>query len=96
MIAVPYPLGFNHIAIAEFFKSERDIIRTILNYSPEIPHLWVAHSLGCKYIALLEIQKDIIDSNNQLIHPIPREVENSTLEIVNSLREVAKTLIKQR
>ena len=69
VIAVPYPLGFNHSAIAEYLKNERDIIRTILNYSPEIHHLWVAHSLGCKYIALLEIHEDIIDQPSLLIAP---------------------------
>ncbi|MEO1005512.1 MAG: hypothetical protein AAFW67_06595, partial [Cyanobacteria bacterium J06638_38] len=31
--------------------------------------IWVAHSLGCKYIALLEIQKDIIDQPSLLIAP---------------------------
>ena len=69
VIAVPYPLGFNHQAIAEYLKNERDVIRTILNYPPTIPQIWVAHSLGCKYIALLEIQEDIIDQPSLLIAP---------------------------
>ncbi len=69
VIAVPYPLGFNHRAIAEYLKDERDIIRTILNYPQDIPQIWVAHSLGCKYIVLLEIQEDIIDQPSLLIAP---------------------------
>lgn len=69
VIAVPYPLGFNHAAIAEYLKNERDTIRTILNYPQTIPQIWVAHSLGCKYIALLEIQEDIIDQPSLLIAP---------------------------
>ncbi|MEM8675046.1 MAG: DUF1350 family protein [Cyanobacteria bacterium P01_G01_bin.67] len=69
VIAGPYPLGFNHKAIAESLKDERDIIRATLNYSHKIPQIWVAHSLGCKYIALLEIQKDIIDQPSLLIAP---------------------------
>lgn len=69
VIAVPYPLGFNHSKIAKFLKHERDIIRKILNYPKTIHHIWVAHSLGCKYVALLEIQKDIIDQPSLLIAP---------------------------
>ncbi len=69
VIAVPFPLRFNHQAVAEYLKEERDIIRQALNYSPAIPQIWVAHSLGCKYIALLEIQKDIIDQPSLLIAP---------------------------
>ena len=69
VIAVPFPLKFNHQAVAEYLKEERDIIRQALNYSPTIPQIWVAHSLGCKYIALLEIQKDIIDQPSLLIAP---------------------------
>lgn len=69
VIAVPYPLGFKHQAIAESLKDERDIIRSTLNYPKTIPQIWVAHSLGCKYIALLEIQKDIIDQPSLLIAP---------------------------
>ncbi|MEM7758338.1 MAG: DUF1350 family protein [Cyanobacteria bacterium P01_A01_bin.40] len=77
VIAVPYPLGFNHQAIAQYLKDERDIIRTTLNYDAKIPQIWVAHSLGCKYIALLEIQKDIIDQPSLLIAPNIGSTENA-------------------
>ena len=69
VIAVPFPLKLNHQAVAEYLKEERDIIRRALSYSPAIPQIWVAHSLGCKYITLLEIQKDIIDQPSLLIAP---------------------------
>jgi hypothetical protein len=69
VIAVPFPLKFNHQAVAAYLKEERDLIRTSLNYPKSIPQIWVAHSLGCKYIALLEIQKDIIDQPSLLIAP---------------------------
>jgi hypothetical protein len=69
VIAVPFPLKFNHQAVAAYLKEERDLIRTSLNYPKSIPQIWVGHSLGCKYIALLEIQKDIIDQPSLLIAP---------------------------
>lgn len=69
VIAVPFPLKFNHQTVAEYLKEERDTIRQALNYPKSIPQIWVAHSLGCKYIALLEIQKDIIDQPSLLIAP---------------------------
>ena len=69
VIAVPHPLSFNHSKVAKFLKQERDIIRNALDYPKTIPHIWVAHSLGCKYVALLEIQKDIIDQPSLLIAP---------------------------
>jgi len=77
VIAVPFPLKFNHQAVAEYLKEERDVIRKALNYPPTIPQIWVAHSLGCKYIALLEIQKDIIDQPSLLIAPNIGETRNA-------------------
>jgi hypothetical protein len=52
VIAVPFPRGFNHGAIAQCLLAERDAIRAELVYPSEMPHLWVGHSLGCKYIAV--------------------------------------------
>ncbi|NJK28375.1 MAG: DUF1350 family protein [Coleofasciculaceae cyanobacterium SM2_3_26] len=54
VIAVPFPLGLNHRRIAEGLAEERDRIRASLGYGNNTPHFWVGHSLGCKYILLLE------------------------------------------
>jgi len=69
VIAVPFPMGLNHAAIAERLLAERDSIRAELAYPPEIPHLWVGHSLGCKYIALLEAKGKIMNQPSLLMAP---------------------------
>ncbi|MBM0741479.1 DUF1350 family protein [Phormidium sp. CLA17] len=69
VIAVPFPMGLNHAAIAERLLTERDSVRAELAYSSEIPHLWVGHSLGCKYIALLEAKGKIMNQPSLLMAP---------------------------
>lgn len=54
IIAVPFTFGFNHTAIAEVLLVERDRVRAQLPELEGVPHFWVGHSLGCKFIALLE------------------------------------------
>lgn len=54
IIAVPFTFGFNHTAIAEVLLVERDRVRERLPELANLPHFWVGHSLGCKFIALLE------------------------------------------
>jgi len=58
IIAVPFAFGFNHVAIAENLLVERDRVRQKLPELDGVPHFWVGHSLGCKYIALLEAYTD--------------------------------------
>jgi hypothetical protein len=69
VIVVPFPFGFNHAAIAKSLLVTRDQVRTALGYPKEIPHIWVGHSLGCKYIALLEAYGKIMDEPSVLIAP---------------------------
>jgi hypothetical protein len=59
IIAVPYRPGFNHAAIAETLLEERDTVRERLPELANVPHFWVGHSLGCKFIALLEALTDV-------------------------------------
>jgi hypothetical protein len=54
IIAVPFTFGFDHTAIAEVLLVERDTVRERLPELADVPHCWVGHSLGCKFIALLE------------------------------------------
>ncbi len=58
IIAVPFRFGFNHTEIAEGLLIERDQVRARLPELEAVPHFWVGHSLGCKYIALLEAYTD--------------------------------------
>jgi Protein of unknown function (DUF1350) len=69
IIAVPFRFGFNHDAIAHSLLSERDQIRAELQYPDHIPHFWVGHSLGCKYIVLLEAYGKIMNQPSLLIAP---------------------------
>lgn len=40
--------------------------------------------------------KELDNSDRRRIEAIPRKIENSALEILNSLREIAQNLIQQR
>ncbi|AGY57079.1 DUF1350 family protein [Gloeobacter kilaueensis] len=87
VIAVPFRFGFDHEAIAKILLDERTSIRALLDYPADLPHIWVGHSLGCKYIILLEahgqiynqpsllIAPDIADTRNAVPVPIPGLVE---------------------
>ena len=77
VIAVPFRFGFNHLAIAQGLLQERDQIRAELNYPSTIPHLWVGHSLGCKYIVLLETMRSILDQPSLLIAPDISDTRNA-------------------
>lgn len=69
VIAIPIPFGFNHGSIAKKIVNESKRICSSLSYSDNIPHFWVGHSLGCKYIALLEAEGQIWNQPSLLIAP---------------------------
>jgi len=69
VIAVPFQFGMDHRSIAQTLLAERDQIRAELNYSPALPHFWVGHSVGCKYITLLEASGTIFNQPSLLIAP---------------------------
>ncbi|NJN19243.1 MAG: DUF1350 family protein [Oscillochloris sp.] len=55
IIGVPFTFGFDHVAIAEGLLRERDNVRRLLPELDSVPHFWLGHSLGCKFISLLEV-----------------------------------------
>ncbi|MCG8352494.1 MAG: DUF1350 family protein [Chloroflexales bacterium] len=67
IIAVPIQLGFDHYRIAYTLVEERDRVRDALPNLTGVPHFWVGHSVGCKFIALLEAFTD--PATNTLILP---------------------------
>ncbi|GAB4382110.1 MAG: DUF1350 family protein [Elainellaceae cyanobacterium] len=69
IIAIPFPFGFGHESIAKSLLRERQQIRAELNYSADIPDFWVGHSLGCKYITLLEVYGAILGQPSLLMAP---------------------------
>lgn len=70
VVALPFRFSFRHWPIALGLLKEQEILRTELTkiaqklgYESEIyqelsSYFWVGHSLGCKYIALLEFLSD--------------------------------------
>jgi hypothetical protein len=70
VITLPFPFGFDHGAIAENLLIERDRVLQQLDPShQEIPRFWIGHSLGCKYILLLEAAQKIWNQPSLLIAP---------------------------
>lgn len=70
VITLPFRFGLNHAAIAEDLLSERDAVLQQLGESHQgIPRFWVGHSLGCKYIILLEAYQKIWNQPSLLIAP---------------------------
>lgn len=70
LIAMPFRFSFRHWAIAGGLFSEQRQLRAVLIdeaehlgyetkvYEKDENYIWVGHSLGCKYIALLEFLSD--------------------------------------
>lgn len=69
VIAVPFPFGFNHRAIAQSLLSQRERLLAQFPEQQHLPRFWVGHSLGCKYIMLLEASGCILDQPSLLIAP---------------------------
>ncbi len=62
IVALPFRFSFRHWAIAQDLLQEQAALRQILTeqtgnlfYQETANYRWVGHSLGCKYIALLEL-----------------------------------------
>jgi hypothetical protein len=70
VITLPFRFGLDHAAIAESLLSERDHVLQQLGESHQgVPRFWVGHSLGCKYIILLEAYQKIWNQPSLLIAP---------------------------
>ncbi len=70
VITLPFRFGLDHAAIAEDLLSERDnVLQQLGNSHQDLPRFWVGHSLGCKYIILLEAYQKIWNQPSLLIAP---------------------------
>lgn len=70
VIALPFRFGLNHQYIAETLLAERDeVFKEIAASHQGLPRFWVGHSLGCKYIILLEAARKLWDQPSLLIAP---------------------------
>lgn len=61
IVALPFRFSFRHWSIAISLLKEQEVLRQELSkitdnnvYQEKANYLWLGHSLGCKYIALLE------------------------------------------
>lgn len=73
IVALPFRFSFRHWPIAISLLQEQAVLRDEIievakklgykysTYQKETNYFWVGHSLGCKYIALLEILGDLRD-----------------------------------
>jgi Protein of unknown function (DUF1350) len=56
IVTQPFRLDLNHEKIAqEIFEERNRVLQTLGESYQGIPRIWVGHSLGCKYITLLEM-----------------------------------------
>jgi len=70
VITLPFPFGLDHAAIAENLLIERDqVLQALDGEHQAVPRFWVGHSLGCKYIILLEAYQKIWNQPSLLIAP---------------------------
>ncbi len=79
IIAVPFQFGLNHAEIALTLLNERNLVRQEVPAIKSLPFFWVGHSVGCKYIALLEA---FTDSKNNAFKLSP-QTNNNTTGILN-------------
>lgn len=70
IITLPFRFGLDHQYIAESLLAERDnVFKQIADSHQGLLRFWVGHSLGCKYIVLLEAAQKIWDQPSLLIAP---------------------------
>lgn len=65
VVALPFRFSFRHwdiaLSIAEYqteLRSEIATLGAVLSNGLPLPTVWIGHSLGCKYIALIELLSD--------------------------------------
>ncbi|UFP94959.1 DUF1350 family protein [Gloeobacter morelensis] len=70
VIAIGFRFGLNHQKVAEQLLVEQDqILNSLAEVQRRVPRFWVGHSLGCKYLLLLESSGKIMDQPSLLIAP---------------------------
>ena len=77
IVAVPIRLSLDHQAIADQLVAGRVGIHAALGTQADLPRFWVAHSLGCKFVALLEAAGQIPGEPSVLLAPVIADTEAS-------------------
>jgi hypothetical protein len=69
VIATAFRFGLNHEKVAQDLLCEHKKVMDTQEINPSVPRFWVGHSLGCKYITLLEASRKIMNQPSLLIAP---------------------------
>ncbi len=115
VVAFPFRFTFNHWAVATSLLREQQHLRPLLAelahklgyssqiYSQQETYSWVGHSLGCKYIALLELlaewdsdenkPRDLIQQHAKRPHYQIEEIERGLAGIKISIKDQVSVLI---
>jgi Protein of unknown function (DUF1350) len=93
VVALPFRFTFRHWSVAISLLREQQALRTLLaqrakelGYDPTIygqsnQYQWLGHSLGCKYIALLELLAGWSEDKTQVERQIQRKTKRSDAQI---------------
>ena len=107
IIALPFRFTFRHWAVAISLLREQQELRPLivelavkLGYDSKIygevaSYYWVGHSLGCKYIALLELLADQSNETPQLIEKYGKRPEFQIQEIQQNIKDIDITIKNQ-
>lgn len=87
IVALPFRFSFRHWSIARDLLQEQAALRRLLTqqtgdlfYQESGNYFWVGHSLGCKYIALLELLSSPWSDQATICLPLTALPDSSTLQ----------------
>ncbi len=98
VVAIPFPLGFNHWRIAFSLLEEQENIRLRLIriaeeskldvnlYKDKRNYVWIGHSVGCKYIALLEL----LSLRDETLNYMQNSTMNESKSRANQIRTIKR------
>jgi Protein of unknown function (DUF1350) len=93
IVALPFRFTFRHWSVAISLLREQEALRPLLaqrakelGYDPSIyaetnRYQWLGHSLGCKYIALLELLADWAQDSGKVRRQIQKNTKRSDAQI---------------
>lgn len=100
VVALPFRFTFRHWSVAISLLREQQALRPLLaqrakelGYDPSIysktsSYQWIGHSLGCKYIALLELLAEWSQDAEKVSRQIQRHTKRSDAQIMQIKQSV--------
>ncbi|WP_094510974.1 DUF1350 family protein [Synechococcus sp. MW101C3] len=109
IVALPFRFSLRHwdisLSLASYQSELRAEVAALLmadglQNEPvcSVDYLWIAHSLGCKYVALLELLSDSeeISKSDNIISALKLEVPEQADELLNKLSQLDAHIISLR